>query len=143
MTQAAILQPVFALVAWTFVVLMLIPVARFRSGARGEVAADDFKSGESARVPGAVSIPNRNYMNLLEIPMLFYVGCIALYAVGNVSSSSLVLAWTYVGLRVVHSLIHLTYNAVMHRLTAFAVSNFVLAGLWISLFFAMPGALPG
>ena len=107
MSQAAILQPVFALVAWTFVVLMLIPVARFRSAAKGEVAADDFKYGESERVPGAVSIPNRNYMNLLEIPMLFYVGCIVLYAVGNVSAASLVLAWTYVGLRVVHSLIHL------------------------------------
>jgi len=139
MSQAAILQPVFALVAWTFIVLMLIPVARFRSAAKGEVAADDFKFGESDRVPGAVSIPNRNYMNLLEIPMLFYVGCIVLYAVGDVSAASLVLAWTYVGLRVVHSLIHLTYNAVMHRLTAFALSNFVLAGFWISLFTAMPG----
>jgi hypothetical protein len=92
MSQAAILQPVFALVAWTFVVLLLIPVARFRAAAKGEVAADD-----------------------------------------------LVLAWTYVGLRVVHSLIHLTYNAVMHRLMAFAVSSFVLAGFWISLFLAMPG----
>lgn len=138
MSQAAILQPVFALVAWTFVVLSLIPVARFRSAAKGEVAADDFKYGESERVPGAVSIPNRNYMNLVEIPMLFYVGCIVLYAVGNVSAASLVLAWTYVALRIVHSLIHLTYNAVMHRLTAFAVSNFVLAGFWIALFFAMP-----
>src|SRR5262245_1156575 len=137
MTQAAILQPVFTLVAWTFIVLMLIPIARFRSAARGEVAADDFKYGESERVPSAVSIPNRNYMNLLEIPMLFYVGCIGLYAVGNVGALSLALAWSYVGLRVIHSVIHLTYNAVLHRLTAFAMSNFVLAGFWISLFFSM------
>jgi hypothetical protein len=47
-------------------------------------------------------------------------------------------AWSYVALRVIHSLIHLTYNTVMHRLTVFAVSNFVLGGLWVALFFAMP-----
>jgi hypothetical protein len=137
-SQAAILRPVVALVAWTFIVLLLIPIARFRSAAKGEVAADDFKYGESERVPGAVSIPNRNYMNLLELPVLFYVGCVLLYVVGNVSATSLALAWSYVALRVVHSLIHLTYNTLMHRLTAFVVSNIVLGGLWVSLFAAMP-----
>jgi hypothetical protein len=136
--STAILGPVFGLVGWTFVVLLLIPVARFRSAAKGEVAADDFKYGESDRVPDAVRIPNRNYMNLLEVPMLFYVCCIVLFAVGNVGATALALAWGYVALRVIHSLIHLTYNTVMHRLTVFAVSNFVLGGLWMSLFFAMP-----
>lgn len=134
MNSTAILGPVFGLVAWTFVVLMLLPVARFRSAFKGDVTAEDFKFGESERVPGAVSIPNRNYMNLLEMPMLFYVGCIVFYTVGSLGAASLPLAWSYVGLRVVHSLIHLTYNNVMHRLTAFALSNFVLVGLWISLF---------
>jgi hypothetical protein len=46
-------------------------------------------------------------------------------------------AWLYVALRVAHSLIHLTYNNVMHRLIAFAVSNPVLAGLWFTLMFAV------
>jgi hypothetical protein len=138
MNSTAILGPVFALVAWTFVVLILIPIARFRSAARGEVSDDDFKYGESERVPDAVSIPNRNYMNLLEGPMLFYVCCITFYAVGNVGTRAVALAWIYVALRVIHSLIHLTYNTVRHRLTAFALSNFVLGTLWISLFFAVP-----
>ena len=40
------------------------------------------------------------------------------------------LAWAYVALRVVHSLIHLSYNHVYHRLAAFVVSNGVLAALW-------------
>ena len=40
-------------------------------------------------------------------------------------------AWAYVALRIVHSLIHLTYNRVMHRLTAFAISSTVLALLWV------------
>ena len=60
-----------ALAAWTFAVLLLIALARFRAGARGSVNAGDFRYGESARVPGAVSLPNRNFMNLLVLALLW------------------------------------------------------------------------
>src|SRR5664279_6317271 len=59
----AMLYPMFALAAWTILVLMLVPLRRVRSALRREVGVDDFKYGESAAVPGAVSIPHRNYMN--------------------------------------------------------------------------------
>jgi hypothetical protein len=128
-----ILFPMIALVALTFVVLLHIPFRRFRAGARGEVAIDDFKLGESANVPGKVSLPNRNLMNLLETPILFYVACLTLYVTGKVDMAALVLAWIYVALRVIHSAIHLTYNKVFHRLAAFALSNVVLLVLWVRL----------
>jgi len=131
MQNPSILYPIFALAAWTFLVLLLIPFYRVRAGLRREIKTDDFKYGESATVPPYVSIPNRNYMNLLELPMLFYVACLLLYVTAGGSSIVIKLAWAYVGLRVVHSIIHLSYNNVMHRLTAFAASNFTLAGLWI------------
>jgi hypothetical protein len=121
----------FALAGWTALVLTLIPVARFRAAARRQVAVDDFRFGESAAVPPAVSIPNRNYMNLLEVPMLFYVACLVIYVAAAASSWAVGLAWTYVGLRVVHSLIHLSYNNVLHRGGAFAASNVVLLALWV------------
>ncbi len=131
MRQDLILAPVGALAFLTFLVLLLIPIRRFRAGFAGEVEADDFKFGESARVPGFVSIPNRNYMNLLELPLLFYVLCILELVSSRVTVGSLALAWTYVALRAAHSAIHLTYNNVRHRLTAFAISNVVLIGMWI------------
>jgi hypothetical protein len=121
----------FCLALWTFIVLLLIPVARFRAGRRREVVVDDFRYGESARVPPAVSLPNRNYMNLLEMPILFYAISIVAYVAEIRSPAMLVLAWSYVALRVLHSLIHLTYNKVFHRLAVFAASNTVLAVLWI------------
>jgi hypothetical protein len=129
--QIAIFFPMAALVAWTFAVLLLIPIGRFRAGARGEVNAGDFRFGESARVPGAVSLPNRNFMNLLELPLLFYVVCIALYVTLSVDAHALVLAWLYFALRVGHSLVHLTYNNVFHRLGVYAASGVVLALLWL------------
>ena len=134
MNQTLIFAPMGALAALTFFALSLIPIYRFRAGARGLVKANDFRFGESAGVPGHVSIPNRNYMNLLELPMLFYVVCLLDFVAAKVDTAALVLAWTYVGLRFVHSGIHLTYNNVRHRLVPFAVSNFVLIALWLVFF---------
>ena len=131
MRNPAVLYPMFALAAWTLLVLLLIPFARARSARRREIDIDDFKYGESPAVPPAVSIPNRNYMNLLELPMLFYVVCIVLYVTAGASTTAIALAWAYVVLRVIHSLIHLSYNRVVHRLAAFTASNVALVMLWV------------
>jgi hypothetical protein len=134
MTQATIFAPMGALALLTFVVLTMIPLRRFRAGFAGKIVPDDFKYGESANVPPDVSIPNRAYMNLLEMPVLFYVICLMLYVSSRVSPAFLALAWIYVALRVVHSIIHVTYNNVSHRLIPFAVSNLIVAVMW-GLFF--------
>jgi hypothetical protein len=129
----SILLPMAALATLTFAVLLLIPFRRFRAGVAGQVIFDDFRYGESERVPPEVSIPNRNMMNLLELPVLFYVACLIYLVTARVDERALALAWAYVGLRVVHSAIHLTYNRVGHRLVAFAVSNVVLVMFWTYL----------
>lgn len=125
-----ILKPVFVLAMWTSWVLLLIPITRIRAARRREVVADDFKYGESAAVPERVGLPNRNYMNLLELPLLFYVVCLILYVTASSTPLLTTIAWVYVALRIVHSIIHLSYNHVIHRLLAFALSNFVLVALW-------------
>jgi hypothetical protein len=73
-------------------------------------------------------------MNLLELPMLFYVGGLMYYVAGKVDGVVLAVAWTYVALRAIHSVIHVTYNNVMHRLTVFALSNGVLGVFWVLFF---------
>jgi hypothetical protein len=133
MRQEAILLPVAALAGLTFVVLLIIPYARFKAARQRLVTAEDFKYGESPSVPGSTSIPNRNLMNLLELPVLFYIACLALYVTESVDGLAVALAWLYFALRVGHSAIHLTYNKVFHRLSLFAASNVVLIALWIRL----------
>lgn len=135
MDQTLIFQPMGALVALTFLVLGFIPFRRFQAAFSGKVKRDDFKYGESPNVPGHVSIPNRNLMNLLELPVLFYVACLTLFVSEQVTQLQLYLAWGYVALRAVHSLVHLTFNHVLVRLTFFAASNIVLAVMWVSFFF--------
>jgi hypothetical protein len=134
MDQHLIFAPMGVLAFLTFGVLLLIPIRRFRAGAAGQIVADDFKFGESATVPGHVSIPNRNYMNLLELPMLFYVGSLMFFVTGKVDAVVLIVAWLYVALRAIHSAIHLTYNRVGHRLIPFALSNLVLTVYWVLFF---------
>ena len=129
----AILYPMFALAALTVFVQLLIPLARVRAGKRGEIKTDDFKFGESTSVPSQVSIPNRNYMNLLEFPVLLYVACLLAYVATQVSPSMLTLAWAFVSLRVAHSAIHLTYNRVSHRALMFGMSNVALVLLWVQV----------
>ena len=110
MNQTAIFFPVFALAAWTFVILLLIPYKRIKAVARKQFVADDFKLGESKNVPPSVSLPNQNYTNLLELPVLFYVVCLMLYVTNNVDVIALYLAWAFVGFRLIHTVVHLTSN---------------------------------
>ncbi len=137
MSDKAIFLPAAALALWTLLVLLLVPIRRFRAGALKQVTPDDFRLGESARVPPEVTIPNRAWMNLLEAPLLFYVSCVVLFSIHAVDQPALTLAWAYVGLRIAHTLIHVTYNRVVHRLIAFALSNVILVMLWVRVVSAL------
>jgi len=134
MPQDLIFAPMGAMALLTFIVLGFIPSRRFRAVFARQVSADDFKLGESPRVPPHVALANRNYMNLLELPVLFYIACLMYYVAGRLDQAALTVAWVYVALRAVHSMIHVSYNNVIHRLIAFAVSNFVLAAFWVLFF---------
>ncbi len=133
MNQTTILFPMMALVGWTFAVLLLIPYKRFRAAFDKQVAVDDFKLGESENVPPGVRLPNRNLMNLFEMPVLFYLACLTLYVTQSADSAMLSLAWAYVALRIAHSAVHLTYNNVFHRLALFAISNIALLIVWVRI----------
>lgn len=119
-----ILYPMMALVALTFAVLLLIPYQRFKAGREGRVTAE-------------VILPNRNLINLLEMPVLFYVACLTAYVTHAVSGTLVGLAWAYVALRLAHSAVHLTYNKGVHRLTIYAASNALLVVIWVRLFFSL------
>jgi hypothetical protein len=127
----ALLAPMFALAAWTAAILLLVAFRRVRAGASGAVHPREFAVGESPGVPVRVALANRNYMNLLELPVLFYVGCLVAIVSGAATPAVEGLAWAYVALRIVHSVIHVTYNRIIHRFTVFALSNAVLIALWV------------
>ncbi|MDF2183106.1 MAPEG family protein [Neptuniibacter sp. CAU 1671] len=133
----AIFMPMMLLAGWTLLVMMVIPYRRFKAGFAKQVSTQDFLLGESDRVPGWVKIPNRNFMNLLESPLLFYVVCLIAYLTGQITSLVVTLAWGFLLARILHSLVHLTYNRVGHRLICFAIANLILLALWVRVFWGL------
>ena len=90
----------------------------------------------SARATAQLERPQaaENFRNLFEVPVLFYVLCIALAANGGSTPGFVAAAWAYVGLRALHSLIHVTYNRVVHRFLVYVASTLLLFGMWIAFF---------
>ena len=127
----AIFYPVIVLAMWTGIVLFITAYRRIGAVRARTLRPSAFKLGDSQDVPEHIALANRNLMNLLEMPVLFYVVVLAEYVTGNVAPLALILAWLYVGLRLAHSIVHLTTNHILLRLSAFAASNLVLLGLWV------------
>lgn len=79
-----------------------------------------------------------NFRNLFEVPVLFYaLGGVAL-ATQHIPDWLVAGAWAFVALRVVHSIIHCTYNRVMHRLAAFLAGFGLLVALWVAFYLSLP-----
>ena len=74
-----------------------------------------------------------NYANLFESPVLFYVAILLTLILMVQDTILVVLAWTYVSSRFMHSFIHMTYNKVMHRFSVFIFSSLVLLAIWVRL----------
>ena len=78
-----------------------------------------------------------NFRNLFETPVLFFALAAIALATGYVPDWLVIWSWVYFALRLVHSLIHCTYNKVYHRLTVFLASFGLLVGMWVCYFAAL------
>ena len=135
--HTAILWPMAAMALLTFIVLSLIPMFRVGDATAGRVRTHDFKMGESERVPEATRLYNRNYMNLLELPVLFYVICLIVFVTDRVEPLQLWLAWAFVVFRAGHTAVHLTSNIVLLRLSMFSLAAFSLMSMWLLTFWRL------
>jgi hypothetical protein len=87
-----------------------------------------FQGGDSSDI---VVKTGNNLRNLFEFPVLFYVALVVAAIVQRTEILFLILAWLYVGLRIGHSIVHLTFNKVPVRFVFFFASNLVLLALWV------------
>ena len=87
--------------------------------------------------------PADNFRNLFEVPVLFYALAAVAVAAGNVPSWLVTSAWLYVALRVLHSIVHCTYNKVYHRLAVFMASFGLLVAMWVSFFVSLSSKSAG
>lgn len=126
--QQAILQPVAALMLLTFLVWLAMLTRRLRYLVANRIHPQRVATLEQVNslLPEAVNRPSNNLKNLFELPVLFYFACLALLALQQVDMTTLVLAWSFVALRAVHSAIQCSVNIVRLRFTAYVLSSAVL-----------------
>ncbi|MCB1049273.1 MAG: MAPEG family protein [Acidobacteria bacterium] len=127
--------PMMAMVFWTFIMLVTIFLNRVRSVRTGRVPARYFKTLQG-EAPDDIVKGTRHFANLFEMPVLFYAACLFSLQMEMHSRLLFGLAWLFVACRIAHSLIHLGYNKVTHRLAIFFLSNIALFAIWarIALF---------
>ena len=126
-----LLAPIVALVAWTLVMYIWLYVARIGAMRRKGISAKGMRGtrGLDGIIPDEANWPAHNYAHLMEQPTIFYAIVIALILMGFDAAINVYLAWAYVALRVVHSLIQATVNIVLPRFIVFTLSSLCLIGL--------------
>jgi hypothetical protein len=125
--QPSILAPALALIVWTFVIWLWMYATRIPAmRAAGIVASRIKRKDELDVLPVSVKQIADNYNHLHEQPTVFYALAVCTHLLGAADPLNVGLAWAYVGLRVVHSLIQCTTNFVPLRFAVFALSSIVL-----------------
>lgn len=133
MIGAAILEPLVALMAWTMVMWAWMYATRIPAMSKAGIDARNMvgSTGASLRdkLPDSVSWKADNYNHLHEAPTIFYAVALTLAIIGQGDGLNATLAWAYVGLRVLHSLVQAITNRVVVRFMLFALSSLVLIAL--------------
>ncbi|MGH0029336.1 MAG: MAPEG family protein [Myxococcota bacterium] len=142
MPQTAIFGPVYATIALTFAVWVLMYVRRIAFINGNQISPDDLAvPGRLAELsPPEVTNPSDNLKNLFEIPVLFYALALVLFATGKVDALYVGASWVFVAFRALHSAVHCTRNVVMVRFWLYAVSTLAV---WFMAARAMLGHWSG
>lgn len=132
--HSPILAPVVALIAWSMVMWLWMYITRIPAIQKARMRMDSNapRGEQMSQLPASVRWKADNYNHLMEQPTLFYAIALALALMEQGSGSNLMLAWAYVGLRVVHSLVQSLGNKIIVRFAVFSLSSLALIGLIIN-----------
>lgn len=123
-----IVQPFVAMMLLTLLVWLYMYLLRLRFIVRKRIDPQRLATPEQlvAVIPADVNLPANNLRNLFEVPVVFYALCLLLIATGASDGLYVALAWTFVALRGLHSLVQCTSNIVRLRFAAYFLSCLVL-----------------
>tara|TARA_Y100001980_G_C14248222_1_gene94284 strand:+ start:47 stop:448 length:402 start_codon:yes stop_codon:yes gene_type:complete len=125
MNQIELLTPVFTLVLWTFVITLIMAYGRvkFTKDPQDAAHTKDLKG----MMPAWVERTADNYNHLFEQPVAFYVVILSIALINNIEPLMVQLAWAFVIVRIIHSLVQLTINIVLLRFAIFAIGWLIIA----------------
>lgn len=126
--QSIIFRPFAAMLLLTLAVWLFMYARRLAAMYTQKIDPQRFTTPDNvaAALPEAVQYPAYNLRNLVELPVLFYALCLALYATNAVDMTYVEMAWAFVGFRALHSLVHCTINVVKLRFTFYLLASLAL-----------------
>jgi hypothetical protein len=128
--QGSMVAPVMALVAWSLLIWLWMYVQRIPAMQKAGVKPQDARfPGSLDMLPDAARQAADNYNHLMEQPTIFYAAALAIQVAGHADGIGVQLAWAYVIVRVLHSLLQVSVNLVPVRFLLFVVSTGVLAAM--------------
>jgi hypothetical protein len=124
------LTPVLALIVLSLLVWIWMYLTRIPAIQRAGIDPQNARHpGSLDGLPSSVRQVADNYNHLMEQPTIFYALCFYVALTGHTNSINVDLAWAYVGLRGVHTLIQCTFNNVTMRFSVFALSTLALMAI--------------
>ena len=125
-----ILTPALALVCWTLVVWIWMYATRIPAMQKAKIDPQSaIHPGSLSVLPASVRVVADNYNHLHEQPTIFYALVFYMHLAGAADAAAVVLAWTYVGLRVAHTLAQIVLKRVIVRFAFFALGSLVLIAM--------------
>lgn len=126
--------PMFVMILLTFAVGFYLAGLRISAVKRQQISVGYFRTNQGAVEPPVRLQQTANHFgNLFEVPLLFYVTCLLAMTLNFQNALVEILAWVFVGTRILHSVIHLTYNNVLHRMLAFQAGVICILIMWVIL----------
>lgn len=132
-----LVYPMFAMVLLTALVMISMFVTRVSAIKSGKMNVRYFKTYDMGDQTEAVAKSSRHFVNLFELPVLFYVGCLVAMILPINDKGVLFWAWFFVLARVVHAYIHIGPNKLIPRMSAYAVGWVAVLALWIDIIVAV------
>lgn len=117
--EAQLVMACIGLMLLTFAVGLLMLRRRVRAMRANRIRPQSMALSAQRAALLADSRASDNYNHLFELPVLFYALCALALATQFVPAWLPWCAWGFVALRVVHSVVQVTYNRVLHRFTVF------------------------
>lgn len=132
--MSSILMPVFALISWSLVMWLWMYATRLPAMSAAKIDPQDAAyPGSLDGLPGKVRQVADNYNHLHEQPTIFYALAFLIHLAGQGNDINIMIAWAYVGARVLHSLVQATANIVLMRFLVFAASSLCLIALAVRM----------
>ena len=133
-----ILTPVLAMVVWSLVMWLWMYATRIPAIRKAGINAAKMKSkSEMDVLPVEVRRIADNYNHLHEQPTIFYALVVYCHLVGLADPMMIGLAWGYVALRVLHSLIQALWNFIPVRFLVFISSTMILVVMTVRAVLAL------